>query len=191
MALEPKDILALADALGLDRFALLGHSQGARVAVHVALEAPARVSHLLLLGPPHDGVAERLPRAAMRTLARAGQLEAMRALWLADPVMTTHSETARRLRDRIVGDYAGRDLLDPQEPLPLDDAHAGRLAVPLTVLVGSAETPARAAAAGRIVGAVEGARLMVFEEAGHLANMEAPHAFNAALADALGACPIA
>lgn len=191
MALEPKDILTLADALGRDRFALLGHSQGARVAVHVALQAPDRVSHLLLLGPPHDGVAERLPRTAMQTLARAGRLEAMHALWLADPMMATRNDDARRLRDRIVADYAGRDLLDPQGPLPLDDAHARRLAVPLTVLVGSADTPARAAAARRIVGAVEGARLVVLDEAGHLANMEAPNAFNAALADALGACPIA
>lgn len=44
------DLEAVADAAGLDRFALLGLSQGAAVAVAYAARHPERVSHLVLYG---------------------------------------------------------------------------------------------------------------------------------------------
>ncbi len=43
-------VLALADALGLERFALAGHSMGSLVALATAARAPARVHALHLLG---------------------------------------------------------------------------------------------------------------------------------------------
>ena len=48
------DVVGLADALRLDRFALVGHSLGASVAVLVAEAAPHRVTALVLedAGPP-------------------------------------------------------------------------------------------------------------------------------------------
>jgi pimeloyl-ACP methyl ester carboxylesterase len=44
------DIAAVADAAGLDRFALLGFSQGAAFAIRYAVENPERVSCLVLAG---------------------------------------------------------------------------------------------------------------------------------------------
>lgn len=46
------DVLAIADALGLDRFAAGGISMGAAVTLHTALLAPSRVSAMLLLALP-------------------------------------------------------------------------------------------------------------------------------------------
>ena len=43
-------VLALADVLGLERFAVAGHSMGSLVALETAARARQRVSHLLLLG---------------------------------------------------------------------------------------------------------------------------------------------
>lgn len=43
------DLLAVADALGLDRFVLVGHSFGASVAMAAAAAAPSRVAGLLLV----------------------------------------------------------------------------------------------------------------------------------------------
>jgi pimeloyl-ACP methyl ester carboxylesterase len=43
------DIMAVADQLGWDRFALLGHSRGAIISVLLASAMPDRISHLLLL----------------------------------------------------------------------------------------------------------------------------------------------
>lgn len=48
------DVVALADALGLDRFALAGHSFGAWVALEVAAADPRRVLALALVDPGGD-----------------------------------------------------------------------------------------------------------------------------------------
>src|SRR5438105_4194681 len=51
-----RDTLAVADALGFDRFRLLGHSMGGMVAARVVVAAPERVDGLVLMdtaaGPP-------------------------------------------------------------------------------------------------------------------------------------------
>ncbi|MFF5535917.1 alpha/beta fold hydrolase [Streptomyces cinerochromogenes] len=43
------DIVGLADALGIDRFALVGHDRGAHVAFRAGLDHPDRISHLGIL----------------------------------------------------------------------------------------------------------------------------------------------
>src|SRR3954452_1029689 len=47
------DVLALADELGWDRFALLGHSMGGAVVQEIALRAPARIERLVLMNTHH------------------------------------------------------------------------------------------------------------------------------------------
>jgi class 3 adenylate cyclase len=67
-----RDLEAVVDALGLERFALLGISQGGPTAIHYAVHHSERVSHLVLYGS-----FAHLPRDE-RTAALAG---AMRAGW--------------------------------------------------------------------------------------------------------------
>jgi pimeloyl-ACP methyl ester carboxylesterase len=43
-------VLALLDALGVERAALVGHSFGSLIALHTAAQAPQRVSHLAMVG---------------------------------------------------------------------------------------------------------------------------------------------
>src|SRR5690606_26971211 len=45
----------IADALGLDRFELLGHSMGARISAELALREPQRVQQLWLVNPAGFG----------------------------------------------------------------------------------------------------------------------------------------
>src|SRR3990170_241180 len=52
---QAEDVGAVADALGLERFALVGHSMGAGVALGYAGAHPERVTHLLLADPVGDG----------------------------------------------------------------------------------------------------------------------------------------
>jgi pimeloyl-ACP methyl ester carboxylesterase len=80
------DIGALADALGLERYALLAHGDGARFAVRHALDAPERVTHLVLVAPLADvsaarpaGEYERRTAPAVERLELADELRAARA----------------------------------------------------------------------------------------------------------------
>ena len=59
-----RDVLAVADQLGWDRFVLVGHSMGAGVACLFAATFPERVSRLVLiegLGPPATAADEVAP----------------------------------------------------------------------------------------------------------------------------------
>jgi pimeloyl-ACP methyl ester carboxylesterase len=58
------DVGAVADALGLERFALVGHSLGAGAAVAYAGAHPERVTHLLVADPIGDGTGT--PEAEVR-----------------------------------------------------------------------------------------------------------------------------
>ena len=58
------DLEAVVDAAGLERFALLGISQGGAVSMAYAVKHPDRVSHLVLLGAFARGPLRRNPTAA-------------------------------------------------------------------------------------------------------------------------------
>ena len=71
------DLETVVDAVGVERFPLLGISQGCAVAVAYAVRRPERVSHLILyggfaLGGKKRAPAEKEMRDAMTTLMRLG-----------------------------------------------------------------------------------------------------------------------
>ena len=71
------DLETVVDAVGIERFPLLGISQGGPVAVAYAVRRPERVSHLILYGAFALGGKKRAPaekemRDAMTTLMRLG-----------------------------------------------------------------------------------------------------------------------
>ena len=77
------DIDAVAGALGLERFALVGHSMGGGVALAYAGAHPERVDRLLLLDPIGDGT--QIPAPAMQPLLdgleSAAYQETIEAYW--------------------------------------------------------------------------------------------------------------
>ena len=73
------DLEAVADSLGLQRFPLLGMSQGGAIAIAYALRHPERVSRLVLVGAyargllrRDDGAAARLEAETLENLMRIG-----------------------------------------------------------------------------------------------------------------------
>lgn len=60
------DLEAVVDAQGLERFALLGMSQGGAIAIAYAARHPERVSHLVLLGAYGRGMLRRAPSPQQR-----------------------------------------------------------------------------------------------------------------------------
>lgn len=95
------DTLEVADALGIDRFRLLGSSMGGMVAQHVVLDCPERVEALVLMNTwpgPFPGVPVDDARRAASIALESG----VEALWRAqagrDPTATPAHE--RLLRER-------------------------------------------------------------------------------------------
>jgi pimeloyl-ACP methyl ester carboxylesterase/predicted Ser/Thr protein kinase len=85
-----RDLEMVADAAGLERFALFGLSRGGAVAIEYAARHPERVSHLILLGAYCRGWSSRATgadaeiRNAMLTLMREGwgqDSPAFRQVW--------------------------------------------------------------------------------------------------------------
>jgi len=82
---QAADVVAFAKALGIERYALVGHSMGARIAIRAARSRPAGLSRLVLVDPPVSGPGRRAYPAQLpwyvdsMALARKGcDAEAMR-----------------------------------------------------------------------------------------------------------------
>lgn len=190
------DALTLCDRLGLGRFAVAGMSQGARVAVMLAAAAPARVYALVLDGAPASiapAPAEPdVPVGKYRELLRAQGIEAFRDAWRRNPMaqLRTADSQAHALLDRMLQRYRGLDLLSPSAPSGPPGAAAGApggpalgaIRIPALVMAGALDVPSRRDAARAIRAALAGAQFVLVPDAGHLANLDNPAAYNASLA---------
>ncbi len=176
-------LLALMDALGLERAALAGHSMGGAVALWAALHAPGRVSALGLVGtggrlrvhPALLDVLEHDPPAALRQIVA----------WSYPP------DTPADLRARAEADYARCDPAVFRGDLLACDrfdlsARLGEIRAPTAVVVGDADrmTPPKYAQA--LHTAISGAQLTVIPNTGHMAPLEQPAAVGTALRRVLG-----
>jgi 3-oxoadipate enol-lactonase len=185
------DVLAMLDALGLERVHLAGLSLGGMVAMWVAANAPERVDRLALLC----------------TSARLGPPEMWRAR--AETVLTQGTEA---IADVIVGrwftpGYAvrlpeavswARGLLTRTSPAGYAGCCAavqhmdllpvlGKITAPTLVIGGEADpaTPAEAHAKP-IAEGIPNSRLEIVPDAAHLANVEQPDVVNRLLLEFLG-----
>jgi len=194
------DNLALVDALGWDRYALLGHSMGGFVAQLMAFEDPGRLLGLVLMDTGHgpiEGV--NLEEAAL-----AGQIVTESGMATLAELMAAREsplETAanRRLLEERPGyaEYGERNLLASSPWMYaaiIDELVAGgdsldRLAEmrpvpPTLVLVGEQDRPFLKSA-DRMADAVAGSTLAVIPDAGHSPQFENPESWWAALSSFL------
>jgi pimeloyl-ACP methyl ester carboxylesterase len=83
MEAQAEDVGAVADVLALERFALVGHSMGAGVALAYAGAHPERLTHLLVADPIGDGT--QTPEAEVRpfldALASPAYVETIEGYW--------------------------------------------------------------------------------------------------------------
>ncbi|HZY98075.1 MAG TPA: alpha/beta fold hydrolase [Candidatus Baltobacteraceae bacterium] len=172
------DVLAVADALGFETFTLVGCSLGGIVAFELWKCVPQRFDSMVIVGsfaryPDGDNYA----RTICEGLAGATEMRAFaesRAARLGLPP-ERYRETVEQMGRKSVacycastqatwtGDY--RDVLST-------------IAVPALVLCGERDAIAPAALSEEIVAGIPGAQFAVVENAGHVANADAPERFN-------------
>jgi pimeloyl-ACP methyl ester carboxylesterase len=191
------DVLGLADALGWDRFTLLGHSLGGMVAQDVVLRAPARVEALVLLGTtPTAPALDHGELATAAAIVRAAGLDRLVDLMNEgdDPVGSPAAERAAReipgYRERgerntrrCSGAMYAR-ILDHFRTMADRSAELAAVPCPALVIVGE-EDPLMLGGSRRLAEVIPGARLVIVPDAGHSPQFENPEPFLAALVDFL------
>ncbi len=169
---------ALLDALGVERCAIWGHSDGAVIAALMALRRPARVSRIIL-------EALHVDRAKPRSRAFFTQMrddpEAFGAR-VAAKLAAEHGEPGWRAVLHAGGqawlDLAATARADPAGDVDLYDGALGALSVPVLVVHGAGDPRTEPDELERFARAVPGAVLHVIAGAGH-----APHSERAATAE--------
>jgi pimeloyl-ACP methyl ester carboxylesterase len=176
------------------RFALLGHSMGARVALEVFRLAPDRVTRLALVSTGvHLPNADEAPkRHALRDLGRQKGMAALVDAWLPPMVAPARqSDEALLAPLRRMCIDAGLARFEAQiEALlnrPEVESLLPRIDVPTLVAVGGEDRWSPPVQHEDFAARIPGATLTVIEGAGHMLPAEAPDALNAAIAAWLAA----
>jgi 3-oxoadipate enol-lactonase len=193
------DMLSLVDALGWERFVLLGHSMGGMIAQVAAAQRPAALDGLVLMDTTHGplDIDRELALLGAEIVREGGMVavkEAMDAMGGDGPLGTPANQ---RLLDerpgyRELGDqkflgsspamYASMigQMIDQLDRLQ----HLADLSVPTLVIVGEQDAPFLGPSEAMAT-AVPGARLEVIADAGHSPQFENPDAWHAVMLDFL------
>jgi pimeloyl-ACP methyl ester carboxylesterase len=197
------DVLALMDALAIDRAHVVGHSMGAYTALHVGMHAPARCLSVVAAGCGWGSTPDAKQREAMKSLAaETGKMFAeegiaaasakyadapmRQALKNKDP--RGYAEFARMLAEHSALGHAQTMFNLQLKRSTLWEMEDGlkRFAVPLLVIVGDEDEPCIDGSVF-LKRTVPTAGLLMIPRSGHNVQSEEPDAFNAALADLFAA----
>jgi len=188
-----RDLIRVADHLGVGRAVWLGVSMGGMVVQRLCLDHPSRVAALVLVSTSDGGLAGGLLE---RDLEGIGVTEDYQVLseTIIDGSFPPGADPAlpKRLKERIPT-WNARVLREALRSIKgfrsREDLH--RIVWPTLVLVGSEDEQTPPAFARRLREAIPGSRLVVFDGCGHFMMLEQPDRFREALAQFLNGLELA
>jgi len=197
------DVLALMDALKIEKAHIVGHSMGAYTALHVGINAPARCISVVAAGCGWGSTPDVKKREEMKALAAevgkmfANEGIAAAAAKYADAPMRQaqknkdprgYAEFARMLADHSAEGHAHTMLnLQLKRPTLWEmEAVLKKFSVPLLIIVGDEDEPCIDGSVF-LKRTVPTAGLLMIPRSGHNVPTEEPAAFNAAVAELIAA----
>jgi 3-oxoadipate enol-lactonase len=183
-----RDVLALLDSLGAERFSFCGLSIGGMVGMWLASEVPECVERLALCctTPRFDSDTYDARTRKVRAEGVGPIADAVLERWFTPEFRATRPETVQWARSMLRGTpaegYAGccEAVRDADLTNRLKDIRAATL-----VIAGAEDPVATVDGAESIRDSIPEARLVVIEGAAHLANVEQPEAVTQAILDHL------
>jgi pimeloyl-ACP methyl ester carboxylesterase len=183
------DVVALLDALEIDRAVIGGLSMGGYATFALFRRAPERFSGMLLADTRStpDTPEGKAARRAISELVRSHGAEAV-ANQMVDKLL---GPTTRRRRSRVVDDV--RRLITANTVRGIDDGVQAligrpdstpdleRISVPTLIIVGEEDAITPVADSEAMHAAIDRSHLVVLPEAGHLSNLEVPEDFSEVL----------
>ncbi|MGH2635216.1 MAG: alpha/beta fold hydrolase [Actinomycetota bacterium] len=194
-----EDLLAVMDAAGVDRAALIGCSMGGETALDAALAHPERVTALVLVAPGVSGLDEGTPeeeawdaehQAPIDAAVAAGELERaedlrLRTMWAQ---LGSDDPAGERIR-RIAFDNLHELTMDESARRELDPPAVGRLeevAAPTLVLPADHDPPWTERICRLLAERIPEARVVQIPDVDHVVNMRKPAEFNRIVLEFLG-----
>jgi pimeloyl-ACP methyl ester carboxylesterase len=186
-----EDFMAVMDAAGVDRGALIGCSMGGRIALDASLAHPDRVSALVLIAPGVSGVEEGTPEeeawyaehyAPIQDAIGSGELEraqdlALDTFWA---TLGTADLAGARIREiafanlhTLTMDESGEGEL---EPPAIDRLEA--VAATTLILPADHDPPWTSRICQLLAERIPDARLVQIPDVDHVVNMRKPTEFN-------------
>lgn len=190
-----QDLVALLDALAIDRSVVVGLSMGGYVTLALLRAAPERVRALVLCDTRADADTDeaRANRQRLRDQLREGGpaavADAMLPRLLGPTTLRDRPEVAARVRGLIEANGAlGIDeAIVTLMTRPDSTPGLARIDVPTLLVAGEEDALTPVALHERMREQIRGSRLVVVPRAGHLSNLERPAEFSAALGELLQA----
>ncbi len=191
VAYNPRtDLVAVLDAHGVKRAAVVGNSMGGQTALEAAIEYPDRFAAVVTLGSSPGGFEGGATPLERQLFGRAGALEAaspkdpdaladvMVQVWVDGPgqsparLPAPMRETVRALARRqfLPGYVAGTRIgLEPAA-----NGRLGELRCPVLAVAGELDISHEVKAAQRVAEAAPNARAVIWPDVAHLIGMEQP-----------------
>jgi 3-oxoadipate enol-lactonase len=199
LGMDVADGVRLLDLLGVKHAAVLGMSQGCRIALSIAEGEPGLAACLILDGaPPLEGLPDRqwhneTPVFEYRALLVNQGIDALRAKLATHPLLRLHAndKVVQARMDSMRARYAGTDLMAlPPAPAPGSTPGSfpdrfSRLQLPVLVLNGEFDSAQRLRVGETLTECIAGAERRIVADSRHMACWDNPTAYDRCVVDFL------